>query len=131
LCCSPACGSTFFSPRRPYLLQLIPLPNFATQVTRDIAHRCVPYTELCSAYLLKTTTKIETVAGSYSDQFESDHNFGLVKQCIIACLRNNIRRHTQTFLTLSLEDIAQNVGITSARDAEKHVFQMVRYRRLN
>eukprot|EP00013_Stygamoeba_regulata_P029100 CAMPEP_0177655426 /NCGR_PEP_ID=MMETSP0447-20121125/14963_1 /TAXON_ID=0 /ORGANISM="Stygamoeba regulata, Strain BSH-02190019" /LENGTH=447 /DNA_ID=CAMNT_0019159349 /DNA_START=61 /DNA_END=1404 /DNA_ORIENTATION=- len=105
--------------------KLVPLPSFAMQTGRDLSHRCVAYTEICSAYALSNTVKIETVAGTYADTFESDHNFGLVKQCITACLRKNIRQHTQTFLTLSVADIATNVGLASVKDAEKHVFQMI------
>lgn len=39
--------------------------------------------------------------------------------------KRNIQRLTQTYLTLSLEDIANTVHLNSAKEAEMHVLQMV------
>jgi COP9 signalosome complex subunit 3 len=54
-----------------------------------------------------------------------DNNFGLVKQCIQDLYRRNIKRHTQTFLTLSLSQIAESVKLASPKDAEKAILRMV------
>jgi COP9 signalosome complex subunit 3 len=57
---------------------------------------------------------------------EQDNNFGLVKQCIDALKQRKIQRLTSTYLTLSLDDIAQNAGLSSAKEAEQSVLSMVR-----
>ena len=39
--------------------------------------------------------------------------------------KRNIQRLTQTYLTLSLHDIASTVQLNSPKEAEMHVLQMV------
>jgi COP9 signalosome complex subunit 3 len=48
-----------------------------------------------------------------------------VKQCIQDLYRRNIKRHTQTFLTLSLSQIAESVKLASPKDAEKAILRMI------
>lgn len=48
-----------------------------------------------------------------------------MKQCIQDLYRRNIKRHTQTFLTLSLSQIAESVKLASPKDAEKAILRMV------
>ena len=55
-----------------------------------------------------------------------DANFGLAKQLVGALHQKNIQRLTQTYVTLSLEDIAGAVKLGGAREAETHVLRMVR-----
>lgn len=57
--------------------------------------------------------------------FPQDNNLGLVKQVISSMYKRNIQRLTQTYLTLSLQDIANSVQLNSAKEAEMHVLQMV------
>ncbi len=52
-----------------------------------------------------------------------DNNLGLVRQVLASCVVRSIQRLTQTFLTLSLADIAGNVGLASAEEAEAHIFR--------
>lgn len=57
--------------------------------------------------------------------FWQDNNLGLVKQVLSSMYKRNIQRLTQTYLTLSLEDIARSVQLETPRDAEMHVLRMV------
>ena len=50
---------------------------------------------------------------------------GLVKQCLASLHKKNIQRLTKTFMTLSLVDMAIKVQLPSAKDAEKHIINMV------
>lgn len=50
---------------------------------------------------------------------------GLVKQCLASLHKKNIQRLTKTFMTLSLVDMANKVQLPSAKDAEKHIINMV------
>ena len=54
-----------------------------------------------------------------------DNNLGVVKQVVSSMYKRNIQRLTQTYLTLSLEDIANSVELKSSKEAEMHVLQMV------
>ena len=54
-----------------------------------------------------------------------DYNLGLVKQVVASMYKRNIQRLTQTYLTLSLQDIANTVQLNSAKEAEMHVLQML------
>ena len=54
-----------------------------------------------------------------------DNNLGLVKQVVSSMYKRNIQRLTQTYLTLSLQDIASTVQLNSSKEAEMHVLQMV------
>lgn len=51
---------------------------------------------------------------------------GLVKQCLASLHKKNIQRLTKTFLTLSLNDMASKVQLSNAKEAEKHIINMVR-----
>jgi hypothetical protein len=55
-----------------------------------------------------------------------DNNLGLAKQVIASLYKRNIQRLTQTYLTLSLQDIADTVQLDSQKEAELHILQMVR-----
>lgn len=57
--------------------------------------------------------------------FYQDNNLGLVKQVVSSIYKRNIQRLTQTYLTLSLQDIANTVQLNSPKEAEMHVLQMV------
>lgn len=54
-----------------------------------------------------------------------DSNLGLVKQVVSSLYKRNIQRLTQTFVTLSLEDIASTVQLASPKEAELHILRMV------
>lgn len=57
--------------------------------------------------------------------FYQDNNLGLVKQAVSSMYKRNIQRLTQTYLTLSHQDIANRVQLNSPKEAEMHVLQMV------
>lgn len=52
-----------------------------------------------------------------------DTNMGLVRQVVASLVKRNIQRLTQTYMTLSLTDIASSVGLASAQEAELHVLR--------
>lgn len=54
-----------------------------------------------------------------------DNNLGLVMQVVSSMYKRNIQRLTQTYLTLSLQDIANTVQLRGPKEAEMHVLQMV------
>jgi COP9 signalosome complex subunit 3 len=50
---------------------------------------------------------------------------GLVKQCLSSLHKKNIQRLTKTFMTLSLNDMANKVQLPNAKKAEKQILDMV------
>lgn len=52
-----------------------------------------------------------------------DGNMGLVKLVLAGRTKRAIQRLTQTFLTLSLADIAQQVSLETAAEAEGHILR--------
>lgn len=55
-----------------------------------------------------------------------DGNLGLVKLVLAGRTKRAIQKLTQTFLTLSLADIAQQVGLQDASEAEGHILRYMR-----
>ncbi|GMN42689.1 hypothetical protein TIFTF001_011903 [Ficus carica] len=97
-----------------------------------------PYLDLATSYGTGKVTELETHVQTNSEKFESvshlnkvckcypqDNNLGLVKQVVASMYKRNIQRLTQTYLTLSLQDIANTVQLNSAKEAEMHVLQMI------
>ncbi|CAL0317392.1 unnamed protein product [Lupinus luteus] len=101
----------------------------------DIAYRRItsfvflpfeqPYIELARSYGTGKIAELEEYVQTNTNKFESDNNLGLVKQVVSSMYKRNIQRLTQTYLTLSLQDIADTVQLNSPKDAEMHVLQMI------
>ncbi|KAK6128279.1 hypothetical protein DH2020_037977 [Rehmannia glutinosa] len=84
-----------------------------------------PYLEFLNSYSTGKVSELETCVQRNKDKFESDKNLGLVKQVVASMYKRNIQRLTQTYLTLSLQDIANTVQLNSPKEAEMHVLQMI------
>ena len=64
------------------------------------------------------------MACRYSNQAPAqDGNAGLLKQALAARQMRHTQRLTQTYLTLSLADIARHVGLASPQEAEQHILR--------
>ncbi|XP_065877686.1 COP9 signalosome complex subunit 3 [Euphorbia lathyris] len=102
------------------------LPKYASSAAqRNLKNFCQPYIELASTYTTGKISELETYVQTSREKFESDSNLGLVKQVVSSMYKRNIQRLTQTYLTLSLQDIANRVKLNSAKEAEMHVLQMI------
>ncbi|KAL6042068.1 COP9 signalosome complex subunit 3 [Balamuthia mandrillaris] len=105
---------------------LAPVPKYTPSVVqRYLKSACPQYQELINAFATRSTDEVHKVATQHAEAFQKDNNFGLVKQCIQALYRSNINRHTQTYLTLSLDQIAETVKLASPKDAEKAILGMI------
>ncbi|XP_047965968.1 COP9 signalosome complex subunit 3 [Salvia hispanica] len=115
------------------LVSLIHLGQFATSfpkytssaAQRNLKNFSQPYLELVNSYSTGKVSEVENYVQINKDKFESDNNLGLVKQVVSSMYKRNIQRLTQTYLTLSLQDIANTVQLNSAKEAEMHVLQMI------
>ncbi|KAI9083376.1 hypothetical protein K1719_034590 [Acacia pycnantha] len=102
------------------------LPKYASSAAqRNLKILCQPYIELANTYGTGKIEGLETYVQSNAETFESDNNLGLVKQVVSSNYKRNIQRLTQTYLTLSLQDIANTVKLNGPKEAEMHVLQMI------
>jgi len=102
------------------------VPRYTSHaVFRSVKTSFGAYTDFGNAYLTRSTDDLHKVAQSHAELFQKDRNFGLVKQCIQSLYRRNIQNLTQTYLTFSLKDIAQNVKLQSPQEAELQVLRMI------
>ena len=105
-----------------------PMPKYAsTPVQRQIRLYASEYIDFATAFSNKANDKVLQLANQSSDLFQRERNLGLVKQCLDALKRINIQRLTQTYLTLSLQDIATSAGLENAKVAEESVLKLVSF----
>ncbi|KAB2614072.1 COP9 signalosome complex subunit 3-like [Pyrus ussuriensis x Pyrus communis] len=102
------------------------LPKYTSSVCqRNLKNYCQPYIELAHCYVSGKIVHLEAMVDRHREKYENDNNLGLVKQVLSSQYKRNIQRLTQTYLTLSLQDIANSVQLNSAKEAEMHVLQMI------
>ncbi|KAK9272295.1 hypothetical protein L1049_002666 [Liquidambar formosana] len=103
------------------------LPKYTSSVAqRNLKNHCQQaYIELANSYSTGKISELEACVLANRESFEIDTNLGLVKQVVSSMYKRNIQRLTQTYLTLSLQDIASTVQLNSPKEAEMHVLQMI------
>ncbi|RUS34350.1 hypothetical protein BC938DRAFT_481060 [Jimgerdemannia flammicorona] len=110
--------------------KLLPLPKYTTQVVlRVFKNNCGGYLEFAQAFESLNVTRVKNEFAKVADMFTKDKNLGLARQVLQALYCRNIQQLTQTYMTLSLADIAKQVGLEGPRavhEAEELVVQMVR-----
>ena len=102
------------------------LPKYTSPtITRPIKNTLQPYTEFSDAFTAGKHAELKTALEKHASVFTTDHNLGLAKQCVSALMRRSIRTLTETYLTLSLEAIAEMTALPTAAAAEKQVRDMI------
>lgn len=102
------------------------LPKYVSPtIARAIKNSLAPYTEFADAFAASNVAQMRALLTKHAAAFQADHNLGLAKQCVPALMRRTIRRLTETYLTLSLVQIAELVGLDSATAAERQVREMI------
>ncbi|KAL1922758.1 uncharacterized protein VTP21DRAFT_9134 [Calcarisporiella thermophila] len=97
-------------------------------VHRTFKSTCTPYVTFSQAFEGSNVKRVQAEYAKIRTSFIQDRNNGLAKQSIQALYRRNIQKLTQTYLTLSLADIAEAVGIegpNAAKLAEKYILEMI------
>lgn len=102
------------------------LPKYTSQmVQRHVKNLCTIYDQLATVYATHSASDFAKAMEDNSEKITQDGNDGLVKQCLASLSSGNIKRLTQTYVTLSLEDIASSAQIPSAEAAEMKVLNMI------
>eukprot|EP00999_Lentomonas_sp_LEN2_P002544 NODE_427_length_1515_cov_101.566282_g395_i0.p1 GENE.NODE_427_length_1515_cov_101.566282_g395_i0~~NODE_427_length_1515_cov_101.566282_g395_i0.p1 ORF type:complete len:458 (+),score=103.21 NODE_427_length_1515_cov_101.566282_g395_i0:86-1375(+) len=102
------------------------LPRYTpSAVRRSIKHSTHAYFDLVKAFASDKPDDLKETLEKSQPVFVHDKNAGLAKQVMKAYVKRSIQRLTQTYLTLSLKDIATMTGLKDADDAEEILFQMI------
>lgn len=103
------------------------IPKYSSQViTRFVKPLSHAYHELAVAYETSQSDALRNAINKHRDVFVRDVNMGLVKQVDASLYKKNIQRLTQTFLTLSLVDVASKVNLSGPHEAEKYILDMIK-----
>ncbi|XP_017891015.1 COP9 signalosome complex subunit 3-like [Ceratina calcarata] len=106
--------------------KILNLPKYTSQVIyRYIKPLSQQYQELANAYQISNCDVILSVVTKHQELFMRDRNMGLVKQVLNCLYKRNIQRLTNTFMTLSLSDVASRVQLSVPADAEKYILNMI------
>ncbi|XP_071734956.1 COP9 signalosome complex subunit 3-like [Rutidosis leptorrhynchoides] len=102
------------------------LPKYTSSVAqRSLKNFSQAYIDLANTYSTGNVAELEAFVNANQDKFENGNNLGLVKQVVKSMHKRNIQRLTQTYLTLSLQDIANTAQINTPKEAEMHVLEMI------
>eukprot|EP00877_Chromochloris_zofingiensis_P003663 jgi/Chrzof1/13298/Cz07g28020.t1 len=102
------------------------LPKFTPSKVRQVVEgESRAYQELSTAYTSHNPDKLRKAAEQHMAVFSQDNNVGLVKQVLASLPVRTIQRLTQTYVTLSLADIATTAGLTGPDEAESYILRMV------
>eukprot|EP00741_Cyanophora_paradoxa_P008787 tig00001374_g8504.t1 len=106
--------------------QMVPPPKYTSAaVSRHLKAAAAPYHELAAAYANGSGAEVQQVVVTHQQTFARDNNVGLVKQCVASVVRRGVQKLTQTYLTLSLDDIAALVKLPGKAEAERQVLRMI------
>jgi len=104
-----------------------PLPVYASHILQSYSKSSTYVQELAEAVKAADTVAAQRLLEEKRAQIEADSNVGLVKQVITSMQRHKVKLLTKTYLTLSLAEIAVEVGMeaTQTAEAERLVFDMI------
>jgi len=107
--------------------ELVRLPDqiVSNIVLRNVENLAAPYMELSRNYK-KGVPTLQVVINENQEKFKKDKNYGLVNQVVVSKVRRNIQRLTNTYVVLSLKDIAESADLDGgAAEADQHVRNMI------
>jgi len=102
------------------------LPKYTSPiVNKFLKPLCSAYNEIVTAYQGNNASELRSLVTKYQELLTTDNNMGLVQQVVASQTRTSIRRLTRTFITLSLVDLANRVGLVSPQEVEKEIVGMI------
>jgi len=103
----------------------LPTQSISSVVQRTVESLAGPYMEL-SRHYKKGVPSLHVVKAEHFEKFQKDKNLGLVNQVVVSKVRRNIQRLTDTYVVLSLKEIAESADLDGGADeAEFHVRNMI------
>ncbi|KAJ6251505.1 cop9 signalosome complex subunit 3 [Anaeramoeba flamelloides] len=102
------------------------LPSQTSHVVeKNLRQLCGPYFKFKQFFENSNSLELNELVVKFNDIFEKDNNLGLAKLCIQNLLRRGIQRLTKTYITLSLEFVADKFGLGSVTNAEFYILDMI------
>jgi len=103
------------------------LPVYASHIVHRYAKSPGYVTDLVEAYRRGDLAALQAVAEEKAAQIETDSNTGLVKQVVSSLQRYKLQTLTKTYLTLSLTEIAREIGADEGRldEVDALLFDMI------
>jgi len=107
--------------------ELQSLPVYCSQIVQRYAKSPSYAVDIVEAFKQGDYAALERVVEEKAQQIQADNNGGLVKQVVTSLRRHKVQMLTKTYLTLSLAEIAREVGLeeTKTREVEELVFDMI------
>jgi len=106
--------------------KVAPLPKYTSQVvSRLLKPMTAIHHEIATVFATNKPSSLEAILTKHQEVLQRENNWGLAKQVQQSLYKKIIQRLTQTFLTLSLSDMALRVQLSSVAEAEKLVLTMV------
>lgn len=102
------------------------LPKYTPAIVRNNSSTFASqYVLLADAFKRMDRPELLKVVKEGEDVFTEDGNFGLVKQAVASLARRKVQQLTHFYVTVSMSDVAKNVGLDSVATAEELLVDMI------
>lgn len=107
--------------------ELKPLPAYHSHILQRYIKTPSYVSEIADAFKQGDATAVRRILQDENAAIQADLNVGLVKQVLASMVRHKVRMLTKTYLTLSLAEIAREVGFEESQTAEAEalLFDMI------
>lgn len=108
-----------------------PPPKFTSYQSGSLRKAVSLYEELAVAYEVMDMAQLQQIIESNRCVFEKQGNLGIVKQLVESLFQKLISRLSNSYVTMTLKDVASKVGLSSEDNVHDVMVQMVDAKRLN
>ena len=104
---------------------ILPEKLTSSTVLRMVERSASSYVKLGTLYGAQSVEKVRTYAKEHEEIFSKDGNLGLVKQTLEKLSKRKVRLLTQTYVTVSLDNLAKRAQLSSRDEAERVLLSMI------
>lgn len=101
------------------------LPKHCSKAVQRQIKKCKEYEEFRAAFESGNSKQLQDVLAQHRARWVSDGNLGLLKLCVEAQVRFQVRRLASAYVNLRLDVLAQKLGLQGAALAEQLLVKMV------
>merc|ERR1712232_264040 len=107
--------------------ELQTLPVYAPHVVQRFTKSPGYTLDMAEAFKQGDLAELQRIVDEKQAQIQADNNYGLVKQVIASMQRHKVQTLTKTYLTLSLTEIAREIGYEESKttEVEELLFEMI------
>ena len=107
------------------------IPKHASTVIFYFAKElCEAYVKLAEAFAQRDTHLLDTIITGFTTEYLHDRNMGLIKQVREAYTQQEVKRITNSYMTISLRSLSQSAG-KSVVEVEALLLQMIEEGQIN